>query len=328
MNLESRNKQRINQASTDRIERLIQEAERRNLLPPPSFAVGSQGGKIRAVTLGQGETTLDPITNGGIAAGDRVRNRGGLADAMPHVQTRTQSAPVEAGKVKVLCFKDGGLWIGGDRQNPKRIFTIPEGLTLIFEQSHLVNMGDGDKWIVSIVVTDFTRTGIFVLQSGVGIVWEIWMDDPRLNFLSGPRPGRWTKTGLWIILAGDFTNFGFAYQGEVYADLSTSPLSYITGRPEYLDPKAGTAVYSRDVGSEVEIYFWDGAQEYPAQFLDDASQFGTATFLRSTAYFCLTDSGKATITKIALPSGATSTLKTKVFSVPSGYIRLDTSFHP
>ncbi|MBD2370926.1 hypothetical protein H6G55_28080, partial [Leptolyngbya sp. FACHB-161] len=187
MSLESRNKQRINQASADRIDKLIQEAEQRNLLPPPSFAVGSQDGKIRVVTVGQGETTVDPITNGGIAKGDRVRNQGGFADAMPHVQTRTQSSPVEPGKVKILCFKDGGLWIGGDRPNPKRIYTIPEGARLDFDLSRIVNKGDGDKWIVTFVLIGNDRTGIVVLQSGVGTLWEIWMDDPRLSSLAGPR---------------------------------------------------------------------------------------------------------------------------------------------
>ncbi|BAS59877.1 hypothetical protein NIES2135_21450 [Leptolyngbya boryana NIES-2135] len=244
-----------------------------------------------------------------------------------HESRRRRAKPDEPGKVKILCFKDGALWIGGDRPNPKRIYTIPEGARLDFDQSRIVNKGGGDKWIVTFVLIGNDRTGIVVLQSGVGTLWEIWMDDPRLSSLAGPRPVLWTQTGLWTLFSGSGDDTTFIYAGEVYGSLGESPLNYINGRPDFVDPKAGTAIYTRSVGLDIQVLFWDGATETEVPLLE-SFPLGAPTFIKDTLYSCLTEGKTATITKISLPSGDTSTRKTKVFPIPNGYTRLDVGFHP
>lgn len=156
MTLESRNQQRINQAKVDYADNLLRDAERRNLIPPASFANGVNPvtGKIRLQTLGRGETEVEAITNGGIGRGDRVTVRGGLADSMPtsNAKPNNPAPPEKLGKIKSLLstVSEGRitLYIGSDRPKPKKIATLPEGATI--EGAWIHNYGKGDRYLVAV----------------------------------------------------------------------------------------------------------------------------------------------------------------------------------
>lgn len=164
MSLESRNKQRLNQANVDRIERLLRETEQRNLMQPPAYAIGNRGGKVRVQLMGQGERNLEPITNGGIGNGDRVRLQGNLADAMPHYSEENPTSETVTYPIKLVSVKRSSDKIeyfvtaitldGKCKFDPNPIYTIEladfPGLNIRFFQIDSTGGGRND-WIFAIV---------------------------------------------------------------------------------------------------------------------------------------------------------------------------------
>jgi hypothetical protein len=142
--------------------------------------IGFDANQAKAVikTEDGGQLYAQSITNGYRFPGQAVRvDQDGSAivsDSAPRIKLAPTSdvASQAYGKLKILYFDKGALWIGGDRRIPKRLktdFALDLNNYLSFN-----NLGDGDRYILS--GRDLALGRIATIKNGVKLAPPVGID--------------------------------------------------------------------------------------------------------------------------------------------------------
>jgi hypothetical protein len=246
--LTSRNLSRLNKARVDYDARLLKPKH----LPPPSFAVGHNGntGKLRITTLGQGSTEATPITNGGIARGDRVTAKGGLIDAMPRVkETPEEPVPVKEATIQILFQVENKLYVGGDRPTPIEVFTLPDGATVLTALVH--NLGK-KRFIVGLRY-QLGEQRVTIGIRGKEQYWQLETPESRSPEYRGHD--FWSALSPFVILGFQDDSSGVPSGGSTTYDVTPSVTTPVdSGYPlEIIEGSGAARFMSSGSGNTISI---------------------------------------------------------------------------
>jgi hypothetical protein len=159
------------------------------------------------------------------------------------------------GKIKILFSLQGGgsinFFIGGDRQNPKKIFEIDSSATI--HSANIDNLGSGDRYIVSIAYS----IGSILTIKNISKLIEEWTYtvDWQPSFPQAQRVPSYVGYGLWWKrLSGEINRVrtpidltpGSEYWSSVYNESNSRPGS-----------GSGSYSTSGTEAQEIESYSFD-----------------------------------------------------------------------
>lgn len=173
-NLSDRGKEMLNRADSRHLDRVGKPTK------PAAYLEGTRDGKP-VVRLSDGSIVPQrtPITNGAIAKGQRVIQRGDRIDAMPAPKIVRQEEAVVASKnrLKYLysLYSDGGwrFYVGGWQKDSVLAYTTPEGVDQILHAS-VDNLGSGAYSLNIAYLQGTNRVYRKIPSSGTG--WEFTPD--------------------------------------------------------------------------------------------------------------------------------------------------------
>ncbi|MBL1176804.1 hypothetical protein [Pantanalinema sp. GBBB05] len=156
--LSDRNRERLNQATGDRLSRQTAKSDRDSQLPLPSQSAGYKDGRYWQQRPGHKPLPVTAVdTNGGVEDGQPVTMRGNRMDAMPRVRTEKPTTPQPRKRllIKYLYSLGQTFYVGGWQPDAVAVYTLQTGESLF--AASLDNLG-GDLWRVDLVTTIGTTT--------------------------------------------------------------------------------------------------------------------------------------------------------------------------
>ena len=169
---------RANQSQGDRLRSQSAKEKRDKLLNPFATYQGIDpvDGSDRVMINGETNSGFKLISNAPLSIGERVYLRenksGGLqrVDARNRPPIQTIAEIIKKVFIKILFLKDGKLYIGGDRDEPEEVYTIPSGWDLYDSNSgaamgYLNNLGSNQKdWLLNLAIRE-NSTNNFELKT-------------------------------------------------------------------------------------------------------------------------------------------------------------------
>jgi hypothetical protein len=151
--LRDRNRERLNQATGDRLSRQTAKSDRDSQVPSASQSAGYKDGRYWQQRPGHQPLPVAAVdTNGGVEIGQPVTMRGDRMDAMPRVRAEPRPVPQPRQKllIKYLYSLGPTLYVGGWQPNAVAVYTLQTDEALY--AASLNNLG-GDLWRVDLVTT-------------------------------------------------------------------------------------------------------------------------------------------------------------------------------
>ena len=173
---------RANQSQSDRLCSQSTKEKRDKLLNPFATYQGIDpvDGTDRVMINGETNSGFRLISNAPLSIGERVflreNNLGGLqrVDARNRHPLTSKEISTKKSLIKILFLKDDKLYIGGDRDEPEEVYTIPSGWDLYYDlydsnsgaaTGYLNNLGSNQKdWLLNLVIRE-NSTNNFELKT-------------------------------------------------------------------------------------------------------------------------------------------------------------------
>lgn len=242
--LSDRNRERLNQATGDRLSRQSAKSDRDSQLPLPSQSAGYKDGRYWQQRPGHKPLPVTAVdTNGGVENGQTVTMRGNRMDAMPRVRTEPPTIPQPRKRllIKYLYSLGQTFYVGGWQRDAVAVYTLQAGESLF--AASLDNLG-GDLWHVDLVTTIGSTTHLrsFANTENAEAVDLISTDTIRIGELYGfgfsylsldgtltPIPGG----GILATTQRYTVNGGFQFASGSEVTTSTVETVYYAGEPWY-----------------------------------------------------------------------------------------------
>ena len=158
---------RANQSQGDRLRSQSAKEKRDKLLNPFATYQGIDpvDGTDRVMINGETNSGFRLISNAPLSIGERVflreNNQGGLqrVDARNRHPITSKEISTKKSLIKILFLKDDKLYIGGDRDEPEEVYTIPSGWDLYDSNSaamgYLNNLGSNQEdWLLNLAIRE------------------------------------------------------------------------------------------------------------------------------------------------------------------------------
>lgn len=258
-----RNLQKLNQAKADYDASLLAPKS----IAPTWFYEGfdPNRGKLTIKTAGNDRRQVEPITTGGIARGDRISLKGGTADAMHYTESRLiQPAKPREPTIQTSFVWGGGVYIGGDRQTPKLIYTLLPGESV---QSLTHNNAGKGRFFAGLRVT--TGTGQKCLSiNDRGVFYEFENNGDR----EIAHIGRFYWAEAWGtgVINRFFPQNDVDTGGSVGSPYTWNPLN-ILGDQQLPTALATRSVSGGDASANIPSYILPGIQNTSVYNRSDTS---------------------------------------------------------